>query len=385
MFEDFEDSDPDDDDASDDAPVSEGTLAPPRAATELYAHEEVEKQLLSAYINGRLPHALVFTGPAGIGKATFAFRLARFLLSQDGGAGPATSPGLFGDLLPVQAPPGFAIPASNPVFQQVASGGHPDLLVIERLMDEKKGRLQDIVAVDEVRKITPLLRLTATGGGWRVVIVDDADTMNRASQNAILKILEEPPPRTVLILVAHNTGALLPTIRSRSRVVTFLPPDEATFARLMRIDTPSLTEAEITTLRAIAGGSVGGALSLRREGGLAVVAQLITLLSAAPRWPWTDIHQLAETLGRAGQDDAYNAFVQVMLWIVRSLLRTHAGGTGSTGTLAGRGRVAGAGPRTRHPVADTRRTDRAFCGNRPCQSRPAAGGYRRLHDTGQYR
>lgn len=310
---------------------SGGGLVPPREMPECFGHEDIEKKLLTLINENKLPHALIFAGPEGIGKSTLAFRLARFLLNVKPDD---ASPGLFGDPLPAAKPESLQIPADNPVFRQVATGGHSDFLLIERLMDEKKGKKQTAVAVEEVRRVTPFLRMKAAhDGGWRVVIVDDADTMTTSSQNAILKILEEPPPRTVLILIAHRPGAMVPTIRSRCRVIPFLPPPLEIFKKLMKREHAGLSDKDIETLHAIARGSVGQALNMLEQGGLESVGQIMALLSGWPRWDWPQIHAQAEIIGRASGDEGLQSFSAVLQWIVESIVRMRATGAQPAGIL----------------------------------------------------
>ena len=189
---------------------AEAAVPAPRENPSLSGHEPAEKELLSAFASGRLPHGLLITGPHGVGKATLAFRFARFLLSQ--GAAPSAG-GLFAPAVPSS----LALPPEHPVFRRVASSGHADLLTVERGIDPKRKRERTEIVVDDTRAIAAFLRLTPAEGGWRIVVVDTADEMNRNAANAVLKILEEPPSRALLILVSDNPGRLLPTIRSRCR------------------------------------------------------------------------------------------------------------------------------------------------------------------------
>src|SRR5215831_1043245 len=171
----------------------------PRENPDLLGHQYTEGELRRLAEGGRLPHALLLTGPRGIGKATLAFRLARFLLAQPGD----------------RADTGLAVdPASN-AFRRVASGGHADLLTVERAYDPRRRRRRSDIIIDDVREIAGFFRLTAAEEGWRIVIVDGAEEMNRNAANALLKILEEPPQRALLLMVSHSPGQLLPTIRSR--------------------------------------------------------------------------------------------------------------------------------------------------------------------------
>jgi DNA polymerase-3 subunit delta' len=345
MFDDF-DTDEDDDApkprrgkaaAAEEIPETDG-LPPPRENPALLGHEKTERDLHAMIGEGRLPHAIVFTGPQGIGKSTLAFRLARYLLGQGEAAAPEPA-GLFGETLPAAAPEpggeGLYTSPESPAFRQVASGGHPDLMTVERRMDERKGALRASVDVEEVRRILPFMRLTAgKQGGWRIVIVDDADTMTRSAQNAILKILEEPPEKGLLLLVAHRPGNLIATIRSRARFIALKAPPESVFTDMLRRENPGISDTEVETLRVITGGSIGGGLRLQAEGGLSALDTVFDLLQGWPEWNWPQVHHLADTLGRPGQDSAYAAFRQVLLWIVSSLVSAKARGLLPAGPLA---------------------------------------------------
>lgn len=328
LFDDFED----DETEEKQSPAVERRegLVSPRESSLCLGHEKIEHDLLALIEQNRLPHALIFAGPEGIGKSTFAFRLARFLLARGPIGGADAGPGLFGDALPVAKATDMAVAADHPDFRKVASGAHPDMLVVERQFDEKKQKFKGVVDVEQVRRIAPFMTRTAAQGGWRIVIVDDADTMNRNAANALLKILEEPPANALLILIAHRPGALLPTIRSRSRFIAFDPPPLDIFTRLLRADHPDLTTADIATLHAIAEGSPGQGIRLLAEGGLESVHKVMTLLHSWPQWDWPQIHTQAEAMARAGQDENLQSFRDVMLWIVQSLLRAKARGAALT-------------------------------------------------------
>lgn len=317
--------------AQDTDPEADGDiLSLPRANPELMGHEIIERGLRHMIDEGRLPHAIVLTGPQGIGKSTLAFRIARYLLNKADAFAPM---GLFGEALPEEAGKNLYIAPDNPIFRHVASGGHADLMTVERRMDEKKGTLKGSVDVDEVRRIPPFMRMTAGQGGWRIVIVDDADTMTRNAQNAILKILEEPPEKGLLILVAHRPGNLIATIRSRARFMALQPPPKDVFAQIVRRDNPSISETEIDTLHTITGGSVGQGLRLQAEGGLVALDTVFSLLQTWPKWDWPQVHRLSDTLGRAGQEAAYETFRQVLLWVTGSLASAKARGMLPSGPL----------------------------------------------------
>lgn len=263
----------------------------PRTNPDLLGHEDTEKALLADFNAGRLPHALILAGPQGIGKATLAFRLARFLLSQK-----PQEDSLFGAPEP---PKSLYIKLDDPVFRRVASGGHADLLTVEREFDEKKARLKNDISVESVRKIAPFLRKTAAESGWRCVIVDGAECLNASSQNALLKILEEPPAQTVLILTTTQPGLFLPTIRSRCRMIALKALPEKTVSALLDKMAPALSGEEKTTLCALARGSIGKAMQYHADGGLALYKDLLKAASTLPELDVVAIHDLAEKIARS--------------------------------------------------------------------------------------
>lgn len=337
MFDDFEDLDDlQDDDGASTSDGAEGVdLLEPRLNMECFGHDDIERQLLELFNAGRMPHGLVFAGPKGIGKATFAYRLARFLLKHGKADVVDAGPSLFGDPLPATpvVHETMNVDAEEQAVRLIASGGHPDLLTIERAIDEKTGARKEGVSVDDARKVTPFLRMTASMGGWRVVILDDADTMNRSSQNAILKILEEPPSNTVLILIAHRPGALIPTIRSRTRFIEFNTLDDALMARLLTRVKPDIRSDECDVLCAIAQGSIGQALNLMDEEGLKAMDRLVAVLQNWPNLDWKDIHHVADYFGQKGQENAQQSFQDILLWIVSTMVKARARGVKGEGGL----------------------------------------------------
>ncbi len=335
LFDDFEESDEDDDSGSAVSVEPREGLQPPRLSTLCLGHEMVEAALMPQIASGRVPHAMIFAGPEGIGKATFAYRLARYILARGTGGDEAESGGgLFGEMLPPPpAPTSLDIPRDNLDFQRIAAASHSDMLVVERQYDEEKQRFKGVVDVDSVRRIQPFMGMKAAQGGWRVVIVDDADMMTEEAQNAILKILEEPPAKALLMLVTHRPGRLLPTIRSRCRFMRFEPPQMADFTRLMRENHPDLTTRELETLYGITDGSVGRSLRLTGEGGLEAVDGVVAMMHTWPQWDRTQIHTMAEVMSKPGQDDTLDAFRQVMQWIADSLLQAKARGSALAGPL----------------------------------------------------
>lgn len=193
----------------------------------LFGHEVAEAQFLEALQQNRMPHAWMVSGVKGIGKATLAYRIARFLLAgapmpQDEG------PGLFGDATP--ATPSLELQNDHPIFSRIHNQSVLDLMIISSDAGEEGERE---ITVDEIRKVQSFFTLSAAEAGWRIIVIDGAEAMNRNAQNALLKILEEPPAQALILLVCHNAGRMLPTIRSRCRVLKLAPLTESNMQKVM--------------------------------------------------------------------------------------------------------------------------------------------------------
>jgi DNA polymerase III subunit delta' len=296
----------------------------PRENPLLLGHAAAEAALLQAYASGRLPHAWLITGLRGIGKATLAFRFARFLFAESGAAGLFAAP-----------PASLALPSEHPVFRRVASGGLADLLVVERGLDPRRRRRRSEIVVDDTRAIAAFLRLTPAEGRWRVVIVDGADTMNNNAANALLKILEEPPKYAVLLLLSDNPGRLLPTIRSRCRRLALKPLPEAVVLEALGRSRPDLSVSDRAALAALAEGSLGRALELATSGGLVLYRTLLKLLDGLPKIDGAALHAFAEQIARADSEDGFRLLAELLPGWVAHRVATSVGEAGrGTGTTA---------------------------------------------------
>jgi DNA polymerase-3 subunit delta' len=297
------------------APPDEIDPLAPRRNPDLVGHGRAEAELARLAQAGRLPHALLIAGPRGIGKATLAYRFARWLLAR-----PTDTNALF-------APPPVAdlvLSPEHPVARRVASGGHADLLTVERGWDPKRNRRRGEILVEDARSIADFLHLTPAEGGWRVVIVDSADEMNRNGANALLKILEEPPRRAVLILISHAPGRLLPTIRSRCRRLVLEPLADDEVATLLRVHRPDLTGAPL--LAGLAEGSIGRALELADADGIALYEGLIGLIQALPNLDGVRLQALADRVAPADAAEAFRTLFDLMADLIARLVAGNASG-----------------------------------------------------------
>ncbi|MDX2027542.1 MAG: DNA polymerase III subunit delta' [Alphaproteobacteria bacterium] len=271
-------------------------------------HDEVMKQAVEAFASGRMHHAWLLAGIEGIGKATLAWHIAYHALS----SGAAKM---------------------NPQDQTarlMMAGAHPDLLVVGRAVDEKTGDTRKVIVVEDTLKIASFLRTTSAHGGWRVVIVDEAHALNRHAQNAILKILEEPPAHVLILMTATTPGAMLPTIRSRCRVVPLAPLEKGAMTTILSRLAPEISGTELESLIGLSSGSVGFALKIIRSETLPLYDELLSLL-AGQDMDIARLHKLADQISRKADAESFEVVTALLTDRMRQSVRAAA--------LAGQGGV----------------------------------------------
>src|SRR5271166_4735852 len=265
----------------------EATVLYPRNTAELFGHGTAEELFVQAYRAGALHHAWLLTGEQGIGKATFAYRAARFLLSQEPGR-PTT--GTLADC------------RETPAARQIAAGAHSSLFVLDEAAAASIG-------VGEVRKLRSFLSLTSPGG-WRAMIVDPANSLTIASANALLKAVEEPPPRTVFFLISHGASTIMPTIRSRCIKLAFRPLDLSDFQRAVAAacatgDLSEPDEAAMRKLFALSTGSPGRAVDLISGGLLSLAGKVERIVDGLPKMDHALVHELIQSTSGARNAEAF--------------------------------------------------------------------------------
>ncbi len=307
----------------------------PRATFELFGHAAAEQALLGDYKSGRIAHAWLIGGPAGIGKATLAYRMARFALAHPDPAAPA-----------VQAATSLAVAPDSPAARRIRGRAHPDLLVLERGYNDS-GTLRTVITVDEVRRTVGFFGSTAGEGGWRICIVDSADELKYPEgSNALLKVLEEPPQRSLFLVVSHAPGRLLPTIRSRCRRLTLRPldPDDVVQAASAALG-DAADDAMLRQAAAAAEGSVARAIALSGGPQLALRDKVIELLDRLPATDPRALHALGDSLERGG-----DALFEIFIETARNWLSRHLDATPDARRLAP---VADAWERLNRAATDT--------------------------------
>lgn len=262
-----------------------GDVPHPRQSTAFYGHSEAEQTLLDAYRSGRIPHAWLIGGERGIGKATLAYRMARFMLAHPDPAASA-----------VQKATTLAIAEDHRAARQIAAQSHSGLLELHRVINEKTGKLFTKIRVEDVRQTVDFFGLAAGEGGWRVAIVDSVEELNAAGDNALLKILEEPPARSLLFLVSHAPGRILPTIRSRCRMLPLRPLEADAAARAAAAALDREVDDEIREAAAAADGSAGRALMLLERDVLELRQHVLGALERLPKLDPRELHALGDEI-----------------------------------------------------------------------------------------
>jgi len=293
--------------------MTEISVPHPRQNDLLIGHPDSEKAFLDAWNGGRLAHSWLICGPKGIGKATFAYRIARFVLSGGG------EKDMFGG-----GPTNLEVDAASAASRMIMSGAHPDMKIIERgWSDESHTKRRSEIVVDDVRGVGEFLSLTPSMGGWRVVVVDAADEMNRNAANAILKVLEEPPKNALLLLLSHSPGRLLPTIRSRCRRLMMGPLQDQDVSHLLTTYCPSLGSDDVAGLVTLSEGSIGRAIALAREGGLELYRDMSSVLSAFPKLDPVALHAFSDRVvsRKSEGEGAWSTVSDLFLWWLAGVIR----------------------------------------------------------------
>jgi DNA polymerase III subunit delta' len=315
---------------------AEFEVKPPRQTSVLFGHSAGEATLLDAYRGGRIPHAWLIGGAQGIGKATLAYRFARFVLDHPD---PSAAD--------VQDARTLAVDESRSAARHIAAGSHGGLLVLERTLNDR-GVMRTQIAVDDARKTVSFFGSTAAEGGWRVCIVDTVDELNDHSANALLKVVEEPPLRSLFLLLSNAPARVLPTIQSRCRKLALRPlsADEVASAISAATGLP-LSDSSLRQAAEAAEGSVGRALMLLGGSGLDVREKTAQLLDALPRLDPRSLHALGDAMAGTDRTTLLTFVDTVERWLIMRL------GSGSNASLASLARISEVWEKVARDARDT--------------------------------
>jgi len=287
-------------------------LPPPRANPKLIGQDDAMTAFATATGGARLAHAWLLAGPAGIGKATLAYRAAREVL-------------------------GATHEPADPIFRRIAGASHADLMVVDCGDGDAPGGGQGAeIPVARVRAIAPFLRLTAAEGGWRVVIVDGADRLNLHAANALLKLLEEPPNNTLMLLVCHRPSLLQATIRSRCRSLPLRPLATPTVTALLRQAALDLNDEALVALARLARGSIGRAVRLAADDAVSRYREIVAIANASGG-DGDRLHALADSVSGPRAGSGFASLVELIQTIIQRTVERGARGGGEGEIVPGEG------------------------------------------------
>jgi DNA polymerase-3 subunit delta' len=272
----------------------------PRHAETLVAHQAAEAEMLSAYRKGRLAHAWLIGGPEGVGKATLAWRFARFLFANPDPKAPA-----------VRGARDLSVDPKAPAARHLAALAHPDFSLVRRAWQPDRKKFASEIQVEHVRAALGVFQMSAAFGGWRVCLVDCAEDLNRNGANALLKMIEEPPERSLILIVSHRPGQVLPTIRSRCRRLRLDPLTEREIVEVVRSLGPPWSDADpaaVAKAAQRANGSVREALARLSPEAEGVGALIDSTVAGLPHPDPRAVARLAEALGGRASVEAFEAF-----------------------------------------------------------------------------
>ena len=291
----------------------------PRNNSGLSGHEAAEITFLNAFNLDKVHHAWMVTGPKGVGKATLAYKMARFLLSN--APTNVKNTALFGNVLEKKAITTLDTNLESQPNCLISAGSNPDLMVVEKSEDPKTGKMRKNILVEDIRKINSFFHKTSTAGGWRIAIVDTADEMNRNAANAILKTLEEPPNNSILIILSNAPGKLLPTIKSRCRMLPLKPLKSDAVKIILQSFFSTHENNVIDGYVALSNGSPGYAISLIEHEGLKLYKEMLNLLSTMPNINVPLMHEFAGSITTKKSGDMFLLFSEMLSHFISRMIR----------------------------------------------------------------
>ncbi len=274
-----------------------------------------EKIFIDSYNSNSFPHAWLLSGPKGIGKSTLAYRFARFILSQ---TNKKNNPRLFEEVSPSEYSLEFS--PDDEIYKKIISNSHGDLMVIE-LTEGHNNKNKKTISVSEIRKIKPFLSKTSVTGGWKVIIIDSMDEVTLNAENALLKSLEEPPIKTLIILISTNPAKLLPTTISRCRKLPVFPLSNKTLNTLLNMYIPDLDSDDAKILSMLSTGSIGNALNLYENDGVGIFKELIDLYSNLPSINVAMVNKISEAWAK---DNLFKLTIELMSWWISRIIKFKA-------------------------------------------------------------
>ena len=302
----------------------------PKVTETLFGHEVAEQEFLNCYKSGKLHHGWLITGAKGIGKATFAWRMAKFLLSQPIDGNQVN--GLFENSSEKQTN-GVDKNFDKAITTRILAESEPRLVVIRKSFDEKRKTFRSSIRVDEVRKLKTFFSLSVSDGGGRVAIIDSADDLNINAANALLKTLEEPPKNTVFLLISHSPQSLLPTIKSRCRELRLNNLIESDLVSALGQINLSIPENDSAIYSLLGSGSVGNSIRLLEHDGANLYRTLLSFLNQLPNLNGLELEKFIGTLSGNKNRSRLELFIELLNMVIARISKAGIVGYNSSDNI----------------------------------------------------
>ena len=287
----------------------------PRKTVNLFGHQKAQTEILNALKSKKIHHAWLVCGPKGIGKATLAWKMARTLLTMASSA--VNSDG-------INSITNLNVAIDNPIYKKTLALTEPKLHLLRRNWDPKTEKFRQSITIEDIRALKGFFHLSSTDDGRRIVIIDSADDLQPAGANALLKILEEPPVKTTILIISHNPSRLLPTIKSRCRMLNLKPLDSKDLQK--GIDQALGTNNKINNnISELANGSIGNAMHLLNNRGLEIYESLCKLFNSLPNLDRPKAIELASELTKKKSDQNFEILISMLNVFINRLALTGAG------------------------------------------------------------
>ena len=288
----------------------------PKMTEQLFGHQFAEQEFISCFQSNKLHHGWLITGEKGIGKATFAWQMAKFLLTQP---------------IPVREPNGLLGNSDEnykneldenlkkAMIAKILAESEPRLVVVRKSFDEKRRTFRSSIRVDEVRQLKTFFSLSVSDGGGRVAIIDCAEDMNINAANALLKTLEEPPKDTIFLLVSHNPQSLLPTIKSRCRELRLNRLTESDLKSALKQISLNIPENDSKLYSLLGSGSVGNSIRLLEHDGADLYRTLLSFLNQLPNLNGFELEKFIGSFSGNKNRSRLELFIELLNMVIARL------------------------------------------------------------------
>ena len=290
----------------------------PKLAKKLIGHSTQKLYFLNSYISNRLPQCWLLAGDKGVGKATFAWLIAKFLLTTN------QNPDDIKIELNGANIDSILAPQDGGTLTRILSGSEQRIYVVRKGYNEKRKAFFKDISIDDIRNLQSYCSLSIADGGRRVIIIDTADDLNTNSCNALLKLLEEPPKNTLFLLISHQPNLLLPTLQSRCQKLLFSALSQYDLRAVVATTGQEIGPAQEVPLSILSNGSAGVACRLLNSNSLNLYRDILNLASSLPNLNTKKATQLSQNYFAKGKADDFENFIEMMQHFLSRLCKTGA-------------------------------------------------------------